>query len=139
MEPTLPSAPPPIPPLLGAFLLTLAMSFLLGLGLREYYLATKKTYYFGSTRTCTLIGILGFVLFQLQPNGVAYVGGLLALTVLLGIYYHAKASLQLPGMIGILIALIAYLIGPIALGFPGWLRYSPLSRPKSHLIKIEAG
>jgi uncharacterized membrane protein (DUF4010 family) len=120
MEPTLPSAPPPIPPLLGAFLLTLAMSFLLGLGLREYYLATKKTYYFGSTRTCTLIGILGFVLFQLQPNGVAYVGGLLALTVLLGIYYHAKASLQLPGMIGILIALIAYLIGPIALGFPGW-------------------
>jgi uncharacterized membrane protein (DUF4010 family) len=120
MEPTLPSAPPPLPPLLGAFLLTLAMSFLLGLGLREYYSTTNKTYYFGSTRSCTLIGILGFVLYQLKPEGVAYVGGLLALTVLLGIYYHSKAALHQPGMIGILIALISYLIGPIALGFPGW-------------------
>ena len=120
MEPILPPTVPLIPVLLSAFLLTLAMSFLLGLGLREYYLVAKKTYYFGSTRTCTLIGILGFVLFQLQPNGWYYLGGLLALTVLLGIYYQAKAALQQPGMIGILIAILCYLIGPIALGFPGW-------------------
>ena len=120
MEPILPPAAPLLPGLLSAFLLTLAMSFLLGLGLREYYLVAKKTYYFGSTRTCTLIGILGFVLFQLQPNGWYYLGGLLALTVLLGIYYQAKAALQQPGMIGILIAILCYLIGPIALGFPGW-------------------
>ena len=120
MEPILPPAAPLLPALLSAFLLTLAMSFLLGLGLREYYLVAKKTYYFGSTRTCTLIGILGFVLFQLQPNGSYYLGGLLALTVLLGIYYQAKAALQQPGMIGILIAILCYLIGPIALGFPGW-------------------
>ena len=120
MEPILPPAAPLLPALLSAFLLTLAMSFLLGLGLREYYLVAKKTYYFGSTRTCTLIGILGFVLFQLQPNGWYYLGGLLALTVLLGIYYQAKAALQQPGMIGILIAILCYLIGPIALGFPGW-------------------
>ena len=120
MEPILPPTAPLLPALLSAFLLTLAMSFLLGLGLREYYLVAKKTYYFGSTRTCTLIGILGFVLFQLQPNGWYYLGGLLALTVLLGIYYQAKAALQQPGMIGILIAILCYLIGPIALGFPGW-------------------
>ena len=120
MEPILPPEAPLLPALLSAFLLTLAMSFLLGLGLREYYLVAKKTYYFGSTRTCTLIGILGFVLFQLQPNGWYYLGGLLALTVLLGIYYQAKAALQQPGMIGILIAILCYLIGPIALGFPGW-------------------
>ena len=63
METTLPPTEPLLPALLSAFLLTLAMSFLLGLGLREYYLVAKKTYYFGSTRTCTLIGILGFVLF----------------------------------------------------------------------------
>ena len=120
MEPILPPAAPLLPALLSAFLLTLAMSSLLGLGLREYYLVAKKTYYFGSTRTCTLIGILGFVLFQLQPNGWYYLGGLLTLTVLLGIYYQAKAALQQPGMIGILIAILCYLIGPIALGFPGW-------------------
>lgn len=120
MEPTLAPSPSLLPPLLSAFLLTLAMSFLLGLGLREYYLFAKKTYYFGSTRTCILIGIFGFVLFQLQPNNWFYLGGLLTLTVLLGIYYHNRASQQQPGMIGILIALLCYLIGPIAHGFPGW-------------------
>ncbi len=120
MEPPLPPTAPLLPTLLSAFMLTLAMSFLLGLGLREYYLVAKKSYYFGSTRTCTLIGILGFVLFQLQPNGEFYLGGLLTLTLLMGIYYHARAAQQQPGMIGILIAFLCYLIGPIALGFPGW-------------------
>jgi len=120
METTLPPTEPLLPALLGAFLLTLAMSFLLGLGLREYYLVAKKTYYFGSTRTCTLIGILGYMLYQLQPNGMFYLGGLLTLTVLMGVYYHARAAQQQPGMIGILIALLCYLIGPIAHGFPGW-------------------
>ena len=112
--------PPLLPTLLSAFLLTLAMSFLLGLGLREYYLVAKKTYYFGSTRTCTLIGILGFVLYQLQPNGWYFLGGLLPLTVLMGVYYHAREAKQQPGMIGILIAFLCYMIGPIALVLPGW-------------------
>jgi len=109
-----------LPPLLSAFLLTLVMSFLLGLGLREYYLVAKKTYYFGSTRTCTLIGLLGFVLFHLQAGGWLYLVGLAALTVLLGIYYAAKIAQQQPGLIGILIALLSYSIGPIALSLPDW-------------------
>jgi len=118
MEPTAPV--PLLPPLLSAFLLTLVMSFLLGLGLREYYLVAKKTYYFGSTRSCTLIGLLGFVLFHLQADGWLYLGGLLALTVLLGIYYSSKIVQEQPGLIGILIALLSYLIGPIALTLPDW-------------------
>ena len=117
MEPTSPTL---LPPLLSAFLLTLAMSFLLGLGLREYYLVAQKTLYFGSTRSCTLIGLLGFVLFHLKADGVLYLGGLLALTVLLGIYYHNRLAQQQPGMIGILIALLSYAIGPIALSLPDW-------------------
>ena len=121
MEPILPTSDPMLPtPLLSAFLLTLAMSFLLGLGLREYYFIAKKTYYFGSTRTCTLIGILGFVLFHLQAAGWLYLGGLITLTVLMGIHYQARATQHQPGMIGILIALLCYLIGPIALVFHGW-------------------
>lgn len=119
MEPITPP-PPLLPPLLSAFLLTLVMSFLLGLGLREYYLVAKKNHYFGSTRSCTLIGILGFVLFHLQAEGWFYLGGFLALTALMGIYYSARIIQQQPGMIGILIALLSYLIGPIALKFPDW-------------------
>ena len=117
MEPTSPAL---LPALLSSFLLTLAMSFLLGLGLREYYLVSKKTFYFGSTRTCTLIGMLGFVLFHLQADGGLYLAGLLALAALLGIYYHARLVQQQPGMIGICIALLSYLTGPIALSLPDW-------------------
>lgn len=112
--------PPLLPPLLSAFLLTLVMSFLLGLGLREYYLVAKKNYYFGSTRTCTLVGLLGFVLYHLQAGGWLYLAGLAALTVLLGIYYAARISQGQPGLIGILIALLSYSIGPIALSLPDW-------------------
>ncbi len=111
---------PLFPPLLSAFLLTLVMSFLLGLGLREYYLVAQKTNYFGSTRSCTLISILGFVLFHLQPSGWLFLGGLLALTGLMAIYYAARMSQHQHGMIGILIAFLSYLIGPIALSFPQW-------------------
>lgn len=112
--------PPLLPPLLSAFLLALVMSFLLGLGLREYYLVSKKTNYFGSTRTCTLLGILGLVLFRLQAEGWLYLAGLLALAGLLGLYYATRLAQQQPGLIGILIALLSYATGPIALTQPDW-------------------
>ncbi len=112
---------PTFPPeLLSSFLLTLAMSFLLGLGLREYYLLAQKIHYFGSTRTCTLIGILGFVLFHFQQGAWLYLGGMLALTMLMGIYYSNRIEQQQPGMIGILIAYLSYLVGPIAQSSPHW-------------------
>jgi uncharacterized membrane protein (DUF4010 family) len=118
MEPA--ANPTLLPPLLTAFLQTLALSFLLGLSLREYYVVAKKTQFFGSTRTCTLVGMLGFALFQLQPGGWLYLGGLLALAALLAVYYAARIAAGQPGLIGIMIAFLSYLIGPIALSFPDW-------------------
>lgn len=108
------------PQLLSDFLLTLVMSFLLGLGLREYYAISSKTHIFGSTRTCTFIGILGFVFFYLQEGGWFYLGGLLFLTAILGLYYHSKLEQRQSGMIGILIAMLCYAVGPIALKLPHW-------------------
>lgn len=111
---------PATPPLLIDFLLTLGMSFLLGLGLREYYLASQKTLVFGTTRTCTFIGLLGFALFQLQPGGWLYLAGLLVLGALLSLYYHSKLNRQYTGMIGILIALLSYAVGPVTQTLPDW-------------------
>ena len=62
-------------PLLLAFGLTLAMSSLVGLALREYYVALEHVDYFGSVRTYTFIGMLGFGLRQLD-SAVAYAAGL---------------------------------------------------------------
>jgi NADH:ubiquinone oxidoreductase subunit len=46
--------------LLEPFLLTLAVSFLIGIGLREYYEGEKKFDTFGTVRTFVFVGMLGF-------------------------------------------------------------------------------
>ncbi|MDD1650349.1 MAG: DUF4010 domain-containing protein [Methylococcaceae bacterium] len=108
------------PPVITAFLLTVGMSLLLGLGLREYYLVNQNRIVFGSTRTCMLIGLIGFVLFHLQPGGALYLCGLLVLGFWLGLFYHFKLVQQQTGMLGILLALMSYTVGPISLTLPYW-------------------
>jgi uncharacterized membrane protein (DUF4010 family) len=110
------------PSLLRPFLLTLGVSFLMGTGLRDYYEREKKFETFGTVRTFVFLGLLGFALF-LTPvgGGGAFVGGLLAVAVLLSVYYANKLREKRgPGLIGVLIALLTYTIGPIALSQPAW-------------------
>ncbi|MGZ5729688.1 MAG: MgtC/SapB family protein [Burkholderiales bacterium] len=106
-------------PLLLAFALTVAMSFLVGLALREYYVEQDHVDYFGSVRTYTFIGMLGFGLYQLEAD-VAYAAGLAGLAAFLTVYYWRKSAVGKPGMIGMLTALLTYLIGPLSLTVPAW-------------------
>lgn len=118
--PLLDRLPDSVPDLLTDFLITMALGFLVGLSLKEYYLATHKIHTFGSTRTYTFIGMMGFVLFQLDDRHWLYLGGLWALTGLLALYYHRKLDQDFYGLIGILTALLTYLIGPVATSLPKW-------------------
>ncbi|RQW81343.1 MAG: DUF4010 domain-containing protein [Methylococcus sp.] len=108
------------PPVITALLLTAGMSLLLGLGLREYYLVNQKRIVFGTTRTCMLIGLLGFVLYHLQPGGALYLCGLLILGLWLGLFYWHKLAREQMGLIGLLLALISYTVGPVSLTLPTW-------------------
>lgn len=109
-----------VPPLLIALLFTLGMSFLLGLGLREYYLVNHKKTVFGTTRTCMFIGLLGFVLYRLPQSGGLYLGGLLILGIWLGLFYRYKLGYEQTGLIGLLVALVSYTVGPLSLDLPHW-------------------
>ncbi|HSQ02753.1 MAG TPA: DUF4010 domain-containing protein, partial [Burkholderiales bacterium] len=109
-----------LPPLLVAFALTVALSFLIGLALREYYIAEEHHDYFGSVRTYTFIGMLGFGLYELPQVAIAYPAGLAGLSAFLTIYYWRKSAAGKPGMIGVMTALLTYLIGPLALIAPPW-------------------
>jgi uncharacterized membrane protein (DUF4010 family) len=110
------------PGLLGPFLLTLAVSALIGIGLREYYEGEKKLDTFGTVRTFVFIGVLGFVLIRLPEIGTqAYLLGYAALTLLMLTYYWEKLVIRKsPGMIGVLLALLTYATGPVAVSQPYW-------------------
>src|SRR5258708_5547560 len=103
-----------VPPLLSDFLLTISLAFLIGLSLKEYYLSTHKLHTFGSTRTMTFIGMFGFVLFQLDADHWLYLAGMLVLAGFLSVYYHKKLSQENYGLIGVLTAMLTYLIGPVS-------------------------
>jgi uncharacterized membrane protein (DUF4010 family) len=109
-----------MPDLLTAFLLTGGMSLLLGLGLREYYLMNQKFRVFGSTRTLMFVALLGFVLFQLQPSGWFYLGGLLLLGGWWAVFYQHKLAQGETGLIGMLLGLMSYTLGPLSLSLPHW-------------------
>lgn len=109
-----------LPGLLINFLATTAIGFLIGIGLREYYIGEHKENVFGTTRTCVFIAILGFVLYQLEALPLLYLGGMMVIGALLLSYYRAKIQHEQYGLIGILLALSCYALGPIAQTLPKW-------------------
>ncbi len=109
-----------IPPLLRGLGLTLGMSLLLGLGLREYYLSSPPAMRVGSTRTVLLAAISGFALWIVEPAGAAYAVGLLILGGWLAIFYQKKLESQGSGVLGMLFILLGYALGPLTLVVPSW-------------------
>ena len=111
-----------LPPQVVPFLLTLAISFLIGIGLRDYYEAEGKFDTFGTVRTFVFIGMLGFMLYILPGFGhLAWMLGMASLVPFLLIYYSNKVRQhKSPGLIGVVIALMTYTTGPVAINQPHW-------------------
>lgn len=108
------------PHLLTAFLATVGVSFIIGLELHAYRRRggaaplDPQTLGFGTTRTITLISVLGFALWLIQPAIPFCVGmGCLGLALLLDYRKHVKGgdSSLLPTIIG----LLTYALGPVFL------------------------
>lgn len=108
-----------VPPLLVAFVVTVLFSFVLGLEVHSYRRASGHELGFGTTRTLTLIGATGFVLDVLGGLPADAVGFLLLgawLTLFYGFQLReGREHLLLP-----LIAVMTFLIGPIARHEPFW-------------------
>ena len=104
------------------FFLTLAISALIGVGLREYYEGEGKFETFGTVRTFIFIGLLGYVLYGVPvPGQAAYLVGMGTLATFLVVYYNHKVrSRKSPGLIGVLIGLLTYAVGPLAIHEPHW-------------------
>lgn len=112
-----------LPKELVNFILVTLFSLLIGLSQRRISLKREgETTLFGTDRTFTFIGILGYLLYILDPTDMRlFMGGGAVLGVLLGLNYYVKQSqYHVFGVTTIIIALITYCIAPIVSTQPSW-------------------
>ena len=114
-----------LPSGLTTFLQVLTFSLLIGLSQRRLNLH-KDTPFFGSDRTFTLVGLLGYILYLFSPKDfMLFAGGGFVLSIFLGLNYHFKISKFGDfGITSIITALITYCMGPLVMLTPSWLYVS---------------
>ncbi len=105
---------------LGAFALTVGLSFLLGLELHRYLRTEGTGLGFGTARTLTLVGTAGFLLYLIDARGILFAVGLAALALWLALYYRERLRGGEGGLLVPLIAVLAYVLGPLAMRTPFW-------------------
>ena len=112
-----------IPPDLIKFLLVTVFALLIGLEQRRHNPGAAYDLLFGTDRTFTLIGILGYILYIVSPGNLnPFLSGGAALAAYLGIYYFQKTQQkQKFGLTAIVIALITYCLAPLIYTQPQWL------------------
>ncbi|MDR0295812.1 MAG: DUF4010 domain-containing protein [Prevotellaceae bacterium] len=101
--------------------LVVAFSLVIGLSQRKLQLKNeRKETFFGSDRTFTLIGILGYILFMIEPSTKVFWGvGGCGLIVLLSCNYYFKVShLKRYGLTSIITACITYCIPALVITQP---------------------
>lgn len=112
-----------IPKDLINFLLIVIFSLLIGLEQRRRHIDIEFESLFGTDRTITLIGIMGFILYVLTPgNMMLFFAGGFILLIFLGIYYFNKIRMRNQwGMTSIIIAFITYCLTPLIYLQPPWM------------------
>lgn len=117
-------------PELVQLLLVTAFSLFIGLSQRRLTLKNSGVTQFGTDRTFTFIGLLGFLFYRLDPapEGMRlFLGGGVALTFFLGLNYAMRMLRHEEyGLTRILIALIVYALGPVVCTQPLWFSVSVL-------------
>ena len=105
------------------FVIVLLFSLLIGLEQRKlHYEKVGKLSVFGTDRTFTFIGILGFILYILEPENFSlFITGALILGILSGIYYFKKIEVYRAfGFTNIVVAFITYSLAPVIITQPNW-------------------
>ena len=113
-----------IPEIFLQFIVVVLFSLLIGLEQRKQQNEKEEeSIPFGTDRTFTFIGVLGFLLYILEPhNFTLFIVGAIILGILFGIYYYTKIKDHRAfGITKILVGLITYSLAPIFITQPKWL------------------
>ena len=105
------------------FLIVTVFSFLIGMEQRTRYANSTNPAIFGTDRTFTFIGILGFVLYIIQPVSlIPFLVGIVLLGAFFLVFYLKKISNEKSyGLTTIILALITYCLTPLVYTQPHWL------------------
>ncbi|MDX9880823.1 MAG: MgtC/SapB family protein [Prolixibacteraceae bacterium] len=112
-----------IPAEINNFFLVLVFSLLIGLGQRRLHLEDDEKQLFGTDRTFTFIGLLGYILYLTgKDNFVPFLAGFIIIGFLLGIQYFLKIRLNRNfGLTTSILALLTYCIPVLVFTQPIWL------------------
>lgn len=111
-----------LPPNLLNFILVTLFSLIIGLEQRKLHVQHDEKKVFGTDRTFTFIGILGFILFILDETYyIPFLAGGAAVTLFLGLFYRSRLkAYQDYGITTIVVALITYCMAPLIITQPKW-------------------
>lgn len=105
------------------FILVLVFSLLIGLEQRRHHMDEDEDLLFGTDRTYTFIGLLGYVLFLADQHAfIPFIAGFMMIGILLGIqYFHRISKTNKFGLTSIILALLTYCISIMVFTQPLWL------------------
>jgi len=107
------------------FILTVVFSFLIGLEIKTYRKKVSKDnskyFFFGTARTLTFIGVLGFVFYKIDTTSlIPYVSVMVLLSLLFAIFYMKRLNEGHSGVLLYVVMLLVYSFGPISQIMPLW-------------------
>ena len=107
-------------------LLTTVLSFLTGLEVRtyreKYHSKSAEDSFFGTARTFTFTGILGFLLYKIDSdNLLIYTMGYISITLLFAIFYYHRLQRNKQSVLMYLVLMCVYTFGPLSLLYPLWM------------------
>jgi uncharacterized membrane protein (DUF4010 family) len=126
------------------FILVLVFSLLIGLEQRRHHMDEEDEMLFGTDRTYTFIGLLGYVLLIADEHTfIPFLAGFMLIGILLGIQYFQRiAKTGRFGLTSTILALLTYCIPIMVFTQPIWLILSfivallLIAELKSHFITL---
>ncbi|HQH19471.1 MAG TPA: DUF4010 domain-containing protein [Bacteroidales bacterium] len=105
------------------FVLVTLFALIIGLAQRRLHPSNEEFKPFGTDRTFTFIGILGYILCMITPLQYdLFLGGGLAIIIFLSIYYYFRlVNFKVYGITTIVIGILTYCLAPLIITQPKWL------------------
>lgn len=107
------------------FILALVFSFLIGLEVKTYrnHFTQKEHHdFFGTTRTLTFIGLLGYIFYLIDTTHLRlYIAGFTGYSLLYALFYYRRLSEGRSSILLYLVSLLVYSFGPLLVLFPLWM------------------